>query len=152
MEIPSQLICRVIIFMAILLVTSSASNFVAASQRACTEAEAKQALDQTDQLKGWDAVHRSFVHFAHCDDGAIAEGYSDTVGRLLARDWKHIGDLAKLVATDKKFESFVLRHIDETLPSDTLKTIANNAQKSCHADQTTLCEKILQSARSASTN
>ena len=74
------------------------------------------------------------------------------MGRLLARDWKHIGDLAKLVATDKTFESFVLRHIDETLAIDTLKTIANNAEKSCHSEQTTLCKKILQSARSASTN
>ena len=151
MEILSKLVVRLII-MSIFLVTFSASDLVAAKQRACTEAEAKQALDQADQLKDWDAVHRSFVHFAHCDDGAIAEGYSDTVGRLLAGDWKHMGALAKLVSADKKFESFVLRHIDETLPTDVLKTIANNAEKSCRTDQTTLCKKILQSARSSITN
>jgi hypothetical protein len=130
----------------------SASDVAAANQKACTTAEEKQALDQLDSLKDWDAVYHSFIHFAHCDDGAIAEGYSDTVGRLLARDWKHLGALAKLVATDKKFESFVLRHIDETLPIDVLKTIASNAEKSCPADQTTLCGKILRNARSASAN
>jgi hypothetical protein len=43
----------------------------------------------------------------------------------LAHDWKHIGTLGKLGASDKKFENFVLRHIDETLPTDMLKAIAN---------------------------
>jgi hypothetical protein len=130
----------------------SASSVAAANQKACTTAEEKQALGQADSLRDWDAVYRSFINFAHCDDGAIAEGYSDTVGRLLASDWKHLGALAKLVATDKKFEHFVLRHIDETLPIKVLKTIASNAEKSCPADQTTLCGKIRRKARSASAN
>jgi|SRR5580704_281648 hypothetical protein len=130
----------------------AASDVAAANQKACTTAEEKQALDQADSLRDWDAVYRSFTHFAQCDDGAIAEGYSDTVGRLLARDWKHLGALAKVVATDKKFESFVLRHIDETLPADVLKTIASNSEKSCPADHTALCGKILRKARSASAN
>ena len=129
----------------------SASDRAAANQKACTTTEEEQALYQADSLKDWDAVYHSFSHFAHCDDGAIAEGYSDSVGRLLARDWKHFATLAKLVATDKKFESFVLRHIDETLPIDELKTIATNAEKSCPG-HTTLCKKLLQSARSAGAN
>jgi hypothetical protein len=128
------------------------AHSVAANQEPCTTTEEKQALDEADRLKDWDALHGSFTRFAHCDDGAIAEGYSDTVGRLLAHDWKHIGALAKLVASDKKFESFVLRHIDETLPTDMLKTIASNAEKSCPADQAALCGKILRKARSASAN
>jgi hypothetical protein len=130
----------------------STTDLAAANQKACTTTEEKQVLDQADRLKDWDAVYRSFIQSAHCDDGAIAEGYSDTVGRLLARDWKHFGVLAKLVAKDKKFEGFVLRHIDETLPIDVLKTIAINAEKSCPADQATLCRKILRNARSASAN
>ena len=117
---------------------------VSAKQKPCTTAEEKQALDEADQLKDWDALHRSFIRFAHCDDGAIAEGYSDTVGRLLARDWGHVGILAKLVGSDKKFESFVLRHIDETLPTDTLKAITNHAKRSCPVGETALCGKILQ--------
>jgi hypothetical protein len=130
----------------------SDSDLAAENQKACTTAEEKKALGQADRLTDWDAVYHSFMHFAHCDDGAIAEGYSDTVGRLLAHDWKHFGSLAKHVATDKQFERFVLRHIDETLPIDVLKSIASNAEKSCPADQTTLCGKIRRKARSASAN
>jgi hypothetical protein len=137
---------------ASLLFVLAASDVAAANQKGCTTAEEKQALDQADSLKDWDAVYRSFTHFAQCDDGAIAEGYSDTVGRLLARDWKHLGTLAKLAATDERFENFVLRHIDETLPIDVLKTIARNAATGCPADQATLCGKILRKSRSASAN
>jgi hypothetical protein len=117
---------------------------VSAKQKPCTMAEEKQALNEADQLKDWDALHRSFIRFSHCDDGAIAEGYSDTVGRLLAKDWRHISILVKLVASDKKFESFVLNHIDETIPTVTLTAITSHAQKSCPVGDTALCGKILQ--------
>lgn len=125
---------------------------VAASQKACTEAEADKALDQADQLKDWDAVYRSFNRFSRCDDGAVAEGYSDTVGRLLAHDWKDFSALSKLVAADKRFASFVLGHIDETLPSDELQTIETNAKQKCPAGESVLCKKIHDKAHSAGAN
>ena len=133
------------VLFCLILFLSFADASAAANQKPCTTSEEKQALNEADSLKDWDALHRSFIRFGHCDDGAIAEGYSDTVGRLLTRDWKHIGTLGKLAVSDKKFESFVVRHIDETLPTDTLKAIANNAEKSCPADETALCKKMLQS-------
>ena len=129
--------------------SGSGARRVLAGQRSCTTVEAKRALENVDDLKDWDALHRAFIRFGHCDDGAIAEGYSDTVGRLLANDWKHFGDFAELGRSDPKFESFVLGHIDETLPIEMLKTIADNAQKGCPADQKVLCRKVWQSAKSA---
>jgi TonB family protein len=139
-----------VVFCLILFLSFADVLNAAANQKPCTTSEGKQALNEADSLKDWDALHRSFIRFGHCDDGAIGEGYSDTVGRLLARDWEHIGTLGKLVVSDKKFESFVLRHINQTLPTDTLKAIANHAEKSCPADETALCRKILQSTQAAS--
>jgi len=138
-----------VVFWLILFLAFTGVLSAVANQKPCTTSEEKQALDEADSQKDWDALHRSFIRFGHCDDGAIAEGYSDTVGRLLARDWEHIGTLGKLFVSDKKFESFVLRHIDETLPTDTLKTIANYAETSCPAYETALCRKILRSTRAA---
>jgi hypothetical protein len=132
-----------------LSLSGSGARRVLAGQKSCTAVEAKRALENVDHLKDWDAVHRVFIRFGHCDDGAIAEGYSDTVGRLLAKDWKHFGDFAELGRSDPKFENFVLRHIDETLPIDVLKAITDNAQKSCPADKKVLCRKIWQNAKSA---
>ncbi|MFZ0637423.1 MAG: hypothetical protein WA755_06150 [Candidatus Acidiferrales bacterium] len=126
-----------------------APDLAAANRKTCTEAEEKLALDQADQLKDWNAVYRSFRRFAQCDDGAIAEGYSDTVGRLMAHDWKHFTALSKLAAGDKKFADFVLSHIDATVPSDELKPIETNARKSCPPGQAHLCKKILERTHSA---
>jgi hypothetical protein len=122
---------------------------VLANQKPCTMAEERQAIDEADHLKDWKTLHRSFIRFSHCDAGAIAEGYSDTVGLLLARHWGQIGILAKLAASDNKFESFVLRHIDESLPIEMLKTITDNAKKSCPATETVLCGKMLQRTQDA---
>ena len=94
----------------------------------------------------------SFSSFWHRDDGAIADGYTDTVGRLLANDWQDFHGLALFVTEHMNFESFVLRHIDDTLPIVELKTIERNAKQSCPTDQSVLCGKILNKARSAMAN
>ena len=82
-----------------------------------------------------------FQAFGHCDDGAIGEGYSDTVGRLLAADWQHFDVLYRLIAANGSFKKFVLRHIDETLPDDELKSIVTNATLRCPAGKKTLAPK-----------
>jgi hypothetical protein len=123
---------------------------VRANQKPCSMAIEEQALGEVYNLKDWKDLYRSFIRFPHCDAGVIADGYSDTVGRLLAREWAQISILGKFVALDDKFESFVLRHIDENLPADMLITIANNASKSCPATETVLCGKIVQRSKQAS--
>jgi hypothetical protein len=100
----------------------------------CTDQQATQAEENTDNLNNWSDVYQSFNRFSQCDDGSIAEGYSDAVGRLLADNWDQVTDLARLAARDKSFQSFVLRHVDETLSPDTLKKIVQNAKHHCHAE------------------
>ena len=56
-------------------------------KKACTLEESRKAESETDHLRDWTSVHRSYVRFSHCDDGSIAEGYSDAVGKLLADQW-----------------------------------------------------------------
>jgi hypothetical protein len=56
----------------------------AAQQKPCSEQEAAQAEMETDALKSWDSVYTFYRKFSHCDDGAVAEGVSDAVVKLLA--------------------------------------------------------------------
>lgn len=63
------------------------SEVLSAGQKTCTQSDEKQALDESDGLNDWNALHRNFIRFAQCDDGAVAEGYSDAIGRLLVHDW-----------------------------------------------------------------
>jgi len=133
--------------LAIALLLLFAMNANSAQPRVCTREEAMQAEDEAARLPDWKAVYRSFKRYAHCDDGAIGEGYSDSIGRLLARDWKRLDDLKGLTSSDKRFERFVLHHVDETIPAEELKLIVDNARLRCPAKAERLCRLIEARAR-----
>lgn len=118
-----------------------------AQNKPCSDAEEAQAEKQVDSLKTWDQLYRSYKKFApQCDDGAVAEGYSDAVGKLLAAHWDHFPRLVKLANADKGFREFVVRHVDESLSSETLAKISKNARSECPADAKRLCGLIADAA------
>ncbi len=117
-----------------------------AAQKPCTKQEAMQAEEDTDHLNSWNAVYQSFKRFSQCDAGAIAEGYSDAVGKLLADNWNQFPDLVKLATSDQRFQIFVVHHLDETVPADTLKKAAQNAKSRCPANAAGLCKHIAKAA------
>lgn len=112
------------------------------TKKPCTRQEAIKAADNTDHLDNWNAVYQSFKRFSQCDDGGIAEGYSDDVGKLLADHWDQFPALVKLATNDRAFQIFVVRHIDETIPADTLKKVVKNAKTRCPVNATGLCQLI----------
>ena len=114
--------------------------------KVCTPEEAGKAETEMDHLGDWGSVHRSYARFSHCDDGSIAEGYSDAVGKLLADHWGQFGHLYQLVSGDKAFASFVIRHIDETIPSDTRQKVLKNAHSQCPVGRQEFCEQIARAA------
>jgi hypothetical protein len=114
-----------------------------ARTRKCTEAEATQAEKDADSLSDWDQVYRSFQKFSQCDDGAIAEGYSDSVTKLLGDDWKSFDRLLALANRNESFRDFVLKHIDESVPADRLTRIANHARSDCPPGGRLLCLSIV---------
>jgi hypothetical protein len=131
-----------LVFLSGALTAACGSAAQMANQKECTDDQAMHALDEADVLRTWDAVYRSFKTFGHCDDGAIAEGYDDSIIRLLVSDWNHFDDLARLSAGDQAFEKFVLRHIDELASEEQLSTIAKNANSRCPPGQIPLCRRI----------
>jgi hypothetical protein len=115
-------------------------------KKSCTRSNAIQAEKEVVSLSDWDHVYHSYITFSQCDDGAIGEGFSDAVGKLLANDWGQLKRLVALTKTNKDFQRFVIKHIDESLDSDTLKKISNNAQSSCPAGAQRLCSLIANAA------
>jgi hypothetical protein len=132
---------------AVLTLTFGINAFASdASKKPCTKSEATQAEKEVDSLNDWDRVYGAYRKFSQCDDGAIGEGYSDAVGKLLANDWGHLHRLVALTKTDKGFQRFVVKHIDETLPGDTLLKISSNARSDCPAGAQELCGLIASAA------
>jgi hypothetical protein len=126
----------------VLLAVLAATSVQAGQTTVCTQKEAMQAEDEAARLPDWPAVYRSFTRFAQCDQGAIGEGYSDSIVRLLTQQWDQVAALQRLTARDKRFEQFVLRHIDALMTREDLRLIAENAQSRCPSKAKRLCRVI----------
>jgi len=118
-----------------------------AQLRPCTQEEAKAAEEGTYLARrSWAELHAQYVTYvkrAACDDGAIAEGWSDAVGHLLADRWKEFPKLSRLTDSDPGFLPFVIRHIDLTIPAETWDRIRENAKVACPRGHDQFCKAIL---------
>lgn len=117
--------------------------WAAAANHPCTRAQAQKAEAEVDRLKTWHAIYLSFTRYANCDDGAIAEGYSESVAQLLANQWQDLEELEKLTSKNREFYDFVLGHIDESISADESRSIGQNARSHCPASGKMLCQSIL---------
>ena len=118
-----------------------------AQSHACSAADSEQADKEASKLQTWDSLHHSYNRFVpRCDDGSIAEGYSESVRRLFIDHWEKVGRFANLSADDQGFEKFVLRHVDATIDIRDLKQIKRNATHNCPIGQTNLCRQIILAA------
>ena len=61
-----------------------------AQQHVCTTAEGRRVMDEADRVRTWNALYKSYRLYRQCDDGAIAEGYSESVARILVDHWKSL--------------------------------------------------------------
>lgn len=113
-----------------------------ADKKFCTKEEAQSAEAVAATADSWEQLKERIDRYSHCDDGAIAEGFSESVSRLLADQWRDIRQLDEIVRTQSAFRMFVLRHIDETVPKERLERIGENARERCPHGLEGLCRKI----------
>lgn len=115
----------------------------------CTVAQAKRAEDQIDRLHTWDSLYKWYKAYRHCDDGGIAEGISEDVGRMLAHHWSTLPNLDQLARQDAGFKRFVIRHVDATLGDDDLQNIRENAILNCPRGLHDICGELKKQTRDA---
>ena len=128
-------------FLLFLIGGVSVSPVMGGNPETCTREDAIKAETQ-EPAKSWDELYASFRRYHQCDDGAIAEGYSDNVATLMAEHWNELGKFKALAIKNPKFERFVLRHLDETMSSSQGQTIMNNVRQKCSPSLIVLCKKI----------
>ncbi len=117
-------------------------------QRACTGAEARRAEAEAVTLRTWDALYRSYKLYRQCDDGAIAEGYSESVARILVDHWDTLPQLAHLAKEDAEFRRFVMGHVDATLTIEDVEKIRRNAKTKCPTGLRGVCTDLAKQADS----
>jgi hypothetical protein len=130
----------------VLIVSILAGHFGHAQQQPCSPEEARLAESEADTLRSWDAVYRSYKLYRQCDDGAIGEGYSESVARILVDHWNTLPRLASLTDKDPEFRRFVLDHVDATLDVNDAKKISAKARTQCPTGLRSLCDNLRKQA------
>jgi hypothetical protein len=133
----------------VLLVVVTLVMYGAASAQAnksqtvpCSDRQSSSAEDEADRLRSWDALHNSFLKYRNCDDGAVADGFSESVARIFVEHWEALPKLSELSKQDPTFYRFVLKHVDATLDVDDLARIKEDAIKRCPKGLSILCREL----------
>jgi hypothetical protein len=113
-----------------------------AQDHPCNVIEAQQA----DTLRSWDALFNSYKSYSQCDDGAIGEGYSESVARILADHWSTLPRFSELASEKPAFRRFVIKHVDATLNKVDLETIKKNAADHCTPKLRDTCKDLTDQA------
>jgi hypothetical protein len=120
-----------------------------AQQQPCGRDEELRAGNEADTLRSWDALYKSYELYRQCDDGDIAEGYSESVVRILVDHWSTLPRLATLARRDARFRRFVVNHVDPTVNCDDLEKIRINANTQCPQHLGALCADLAKEADDA---
>ena len=120
-----------------------------AQKRGCGDVEGQHAFDEAITLRSWDALYKSYKLYRQCDDGAVGEGYSESVARILSDHWNTLPELARLAGKDSEFRAFVIGHVDATLTMDDVRKIKKNAKTQCPMGLRTVCNDLAKQADAA---
>lgn len=120
-------------------------------ERPCTVAESEVAMKEAlgPPFQAWDALYKSYKVHGNCDDGIMAENYSESVARILVDHWTTLPRLASLARKDTDFRHFVLKHVDATLDMNDVVKVRTNAETQCPKKLQTLCDDLRKQAASA---
>jgi hypothetical protein len=114
-----------------------------AAPKRCSQEDAIKAETEASTLHSWRHVFNSYEKYRRCDDGAISEGYSNSIALLLANNWEQLGELTEIYITHPGFQEFVLHHVDELMSQDQAKLIENNAMGKCPRASIQFCVALV---------
>lgn len=110
----------------------------------CTPQELNELLSADINFGDWQSFYDFYKKYYPCgDDGAIAEGYSDEVVKLLTAHWDQIDKFNTLVSQHSDFKIFVLKHLDELMSPDQSDKLRFLATSQCPRADTSLCQAIV---------
>jgi hypothetical protein len=146
-----------IIKLTLLMVSLNSSMLAWASNdtielkvKVCTKQDEINADNQPLSIrKNWNALYKFYQKFNHCDDGSIAEGFSEAIVTLLKDRWLEFFRMQSTWSRDLAFHTFVIKHVDASTNYDDLKMIASYTQNRCPKNYQKLCLSIDAAAQQA---
>jgi hypothetical protein len=108
----------------------------------CTQLDGYAAEKVASYIDSWKDMHYAFKEFSQCDDGSVAEGFSEADARLMADHWPSLSEGLTFLRTDSVFERFVIRHLDETVANADLLKIDQLARTACPVAAKNFCAEV----------
>lgn len=147
-RLRSPFICMLI---GLFIIFSCVPCASASAEEQCSPKMHDQAVSLLREAgKNWQSLLRHQKKFAVCDDGALGEGYSDAVARLLSRKWDQFGSFVAISRHDPAFQRWTIGHIDATASYTDLSAIVHNASVCSNGEGAgNICKVMQQAAKDA---
>ena len=123
-----------------------AGSIAGAADKPCTKADVANAEKAIERSNNWNQLYRSWQDYRHCDTGAVADGYTDSLMRLMV-EWKGVDTLAAAMQKDPEFKEWVLARLKSPAAKDDQPTIYSRAMSSCPKAMDALCAEIAESVK-----
>jgi hypothetical protein len=126
-----------------LIIVALVWNGVAFAQADVCTTRTRHIVSDLKATQSWDGFHSLFERFRSCDKARIAEEFSYTISRLLARHWDQVEEVIRLSEQDKDFKAFIVRHIDENIPEEEGQLIERNCREHPPLNGDWLCKAVV---------
>ncbi len=136
-------------FPALFAICALSCGGAQAQQKPCNRTEYQQAEKEAVNLRSWDALYKSYRLYGRCNDVDAAEGYSESVARILVDRWETLLRLSELAEKNKNFRDFVLGRVDATLDMRDVQKIHTKAIQHCPTGLRELCKSLQRQAEIA---
>ena len=113
-----------------------------ASAAECTRHDLDAVDAALDHLKSWSSIADAYRRFHKCIDEYISEGFSESIARMFADHWQQVAELIALGRKTPGLETFVVKHLDETINLADAQKISDLARHSCPKGAKSLCRRI----------
>ena len=134
-----HIVTNTLLGMMILLLSISST----AKEMPCPKQTAMEAEKAVAVARDWKSLYTVYKRYRQCDDGSIAEGFTESVIRVLVDKWSTLNDFSMLARKDKGFAEFIYRHIDESASkTDLLQVLENVKTTACGVDGKDVCNRI----------
>jgi hypothetical protein len=117
-----------------------------AADKQCTRADIGNAQRAIDKVITWAQLRKAYTDFRHCDNGDIADQFTDALLRLVV-DWKGVEEFAAAAQKDPDYMSFLVTHLQSPAAKDDRETVYARAKKECPKTLDSFCAQVADASK-----
>lgn len=123
-----------------------ASGMAHAADKPCTKADAANGAKAIERDNNFNQLYKSWQDYRHCDTGAVAEAYTDSLLRLMV-EWKGVDTLAAAMQKDAEFKDWVHARLKSPAAKDDQPAIYSRVKSSCPKAMDDFCTELAESVK-----